>query len=221
MAILERKASVKNHLRISLNQKWSNVDFINLLTAIQNIYELYILSEEINSIKNLERFYESNPRKASLIITYLEQNFMHSDSPMMIRDETETNIYTNNDSLRLKFVIKSELQIIRIKYASPGFADIGGFGAAIGHIKELILRIIDLFENRKSNKLDNDRKELDNDRKGIENDILRIDKTKKMVELLRDMNYPESKILKILETENNSIKALTNLVESKQIENAE
>ncbi|MBQ4915320.1 hypothetical protein J8L85_12780 [Maribacter sp. MMG018] len=214
MVILERKASVRNHLRISLNQKWSNVDFINFLTAIQNIYELYILSEEINSMEDFESSFQSNPTKTSLIITYLEQNFMQSDSTMMIRDKTETSIYNNNDSLRLKFLIKNELQIIRINYASPGFADIGGFGAAIGHIKDLILRIIDFFENRRSNKLDNDRKE-------IQNDILRIDKTKKIVELLRDINYPESKILKILETENNSIKALKSLVESKQIENVE
>lgn len=214
MAILERKTSVKNHLRISLNQKWSNVDFINFFTAIQNIYELYILGEEINSIKDFESLFQSDPIKASLIITYLEQNFMKSDSTMMISGKTETNLYTNNDSLRLKFLIKNELQIVRISYASPGFADIGGFGAAIGHVKDLILRLIDFYENRKSNKLDNERKE-------IENDILRIDKTKKVLELLREINYPESKIIKILETENNSIKALKNLVESNQIENAE
>ena len=100
---------MKNHLRISLNQKWSNVDFINLLTAIQNIYELYILSEEINSMKNFESSFQLNPTNTSLIITYLEQNFMQSDSTMMIIDKTETNIYTNKESLRLKFFIKSEL----------------------------------------------------------------------------------------------------------------
>ena len=74
--------------------------------------------------------------------------------------------------------------------------------------------MIDFFENRKSNSLYNERKE-------IANDILRFNKTKKIVELLRDINYPESKILKILETEDNSIKALKSLIEFNKIENAE
>ncbi|MFC4269603.1 hypothetical protein [Polaribacter marinivivus] len=214
MATLEKEVSVKNQLRIRLNQKWSNVDFINLLTAVQNIYELYIINEEINSMKSSESFFNSNLNKSSLIITYLEQNFMNSESTMIIRDMNDTKVFTDNDFFRLKFFLKKELQIIKIKYASPGFADFGGFGAAIGHLKDLLLKLIEVFENRKSNKINNERKE-------IENDILRIERSKKFIELLKDINYPESKIQKILETEDKSIMVLKNFVENRQIENAE
>ncbi len=204
MTVIGKEVEVKNQLRISLNGKWSNVDFINFFTALENIYELYIISDEVSQFKT-----SKNPAS---IMVYLEQ-LMGSDSTI-IYEKNGLKVGQGRQEFRLKFLMNEQLSILKLKFASPGFADLGGFGAAIGHIKDVILRLIDSVENRKSRRLENDKKQ-------IENDVLKIEKTKKIVELLRNLNYPESRIIKILEVENKSINILSKLVENMQIEDAE
>lgn len=211
---IKSKIDVSSQIRININGKWSNVEFINLLTALQNIYELYIISNEIAKYDSIDNFYSGNTDKNSLAITILEKNFMNADVTMIDLKSNKMNIYTDSNSFRLRFTIEDELTILKLKFSSPGFADLGGLGAAIGHIKELIIRLIDLYENRKI-------KQLEFEKLQIENDLLKIDKAQKVVSLLREIGYPESKIIKILETEDKSIQTLAQFVDNGKIENVE
>src|SRR5207302_10565735 len=49
---------------------------------------------------------------------------------------------------------KLPLDVARIEFSSPGFADVAGFGAVVGHMKDLIVKVIDLVTTREKRELE-------------------------------------------------------------------
>src|SRR4051812_21075906 len=47
----------------------------------------------------------------------------------------------------------NHLRVVRLQYASPGVQDLAGIGVIVGHIKDLVLRLIDLATSRKERRL--------------------------------------------------------------------
>jgi hypothetical protein len=62
-----------------------------------------------------------------------------------------------------------DLDVLRVEFGSPGFADFLGFGVAIGHMKDIIVKIIDLATTREQRALDTVGKRLDLQAKQIQN----------------------------------------------------
>lgn len=73
-----------------------------------------------------------------------------------------------------------KLQVKSIKYGSPGSVDFTGLGAALGHIKELILAYIPTKEQR------------------LKNEMYRLEIIKKTFDILRENKVPDSEINEIL-----------------------
>ena len=62
----------------------------------------------------------------------------------------------------------SELTVRRVEYGSPGLQDIAGFGLIIGHIKDMVLRIIETRDQRYLKHLKEEDLKLENTRKFLQ-----------------------------------------------------
>ncbi len=82
-----------------------------------------------------------------------------------------------------------QLQVRQIKYSSPGFVDLAGIGAIVGHIKDFILAIIPSV--RKKRQLEN--KKLEEEIQGI-----RIENALKFVQLAKDLGYTGSELRELI-----------------------
>jgi hypothetical protein len=68
-----------------------------------------------------------------------------------------------------------QLYVRRIQFASPGSIDLVGIGAIVGHVKDLLLRIIDLAVSAERRRLENEGLHIENERRRIENEKERLE----------------------------------------------
>ncbi len=84
------------------------------------------------------------------------------------------------------------MQVRAIQYGSPGLKDLAGIGEVIGHIKDILFRIIDHYSERKKRKIKEQKMELENRKLFLEN-------TKTLIDLVRANGYSEAEVKDSLE----------------------
>ena len=60
---------------------------------------------------------------------------------------------------------RSQSHIVRATHCMTRMQDLAGFGAIVGHLKELIVKILDLITTRERRRLENDALRIENARK--------------------------------------------------------
>lgn len=71
-------------------------------------------------------------------------------------------INPSNPPDALRFLEPDEkLYVVRIEFASPGFTDLAGLGTIIGHLKDLLLKLIELAATREERKLENQKRRIE------------------------------------------------------------
>lgn len=105
-----------------------------------------------------------------------------------------------------------ELKVRKIKYASPGFKDLAGFGEIIGHIKDFILKLVDHFGSKRSRHLKDEEHEL-------RNQSIRIQNARDFVGLARECGFDESEIRQLINSVDDKQDPIVRLVQSGKIQN--
>jgi hypothetical protein len=158
-------------LQLQMAGRWSAHELGAVLLSITDLYNLRLvlqvvhqdredLYETWDEMRHWPPFAFTNKRGHRLAMPLLAAAYFPSFSAM------------DSDQL-LNFaqqVYPEETLVVRkISYASPGNIDLVGAGAIAGHLKDLILRIIEMCLQHDQRKLENEGRTLDNDAKRIAN----------------------------------------------------
>jgi hypothetical protein len=100
----------------------------------------------------------------------------------VFRSERSLLVFESRISDALPNLIEpaERLAVQHVTYGSKGFKDLAGIGVVIGHLKDFIIHLIDLYATKPQRELDNVHRQLENDRLRIENAERLVDLTQKL-----------------------------------------
>jgi hypothetical protein len=84
-----------------------------------------------------------------------------------------------------------QLYVKRIQFGSPGFTDLAGVGEVVGHIKDFLLKIIDLVVTRQQ-------RDMENEERKARVQKLRIENARELVGLAKDCGYSPAEIRQLV-----------------------
>ncbi len=86
---------------------------------------------------------------------------------------------------------EERLVVQRVLYGSPGIKDLVGVGEIVGHVKDLLVRLIEHWSTRRQRSLENERREL-------ENQQLQVEIAKQFVGLARELGYTKKEMRQLV-----------------------
>jgi hypothetical protein len=122
-------------------------------------------------------------------------------------------IPTNSDDLiRLsRFLYPAEvLTVRRIRYGSEGTKDLAGLGAIVGHIKDLIIHLVDLHVNR-------DRRRLENEKLEVDIEFQKIETARNYVSLAKECGYDQTECRKLVSFVSEKQEPIVKLIEQSKL----
>jgi hypothetical protein len=196
----------EEHIKFNVDLHWSVDDVIKFYSAIQNLYDYYsyylTLQSRIDEKKIDYKF------KLALALVY--SKIFESKTIIIAFPEEIHTFHKTKDTIKRNLVLP--LRVDKIKFASPGVHDFIGFGEVIGHIKETLFKVIEIFQTK-------DKRKLEEKRMEIENEMLSIEKNQKIIATYKELGFTNDQILQILGYENSNIKIISKLIEDKKITN--
>lgn len=115
-------------------------------------------------------------------------------------------------------------EVRRVRYGSEGFKDLAGAGDIVGHIKDFVLRIIEMFISRKQRAALIEKAQLENDERrkrleqlDVEIEIQKVEAATRYVQLMRDVGFTKSQIKSAIQSVGNRGDLIGSLVERGQI----
>jgi hypothetical protein len=209
----EKKALSKKTMHVKIDGVWTVYDFITLFKSINTLHRYYrTIDGVIASIKEYEKTNIVFNPKYNSSKEFREQIFCFNDyyydsiRPSYLNDmehirsasfvETSTGMKT---TLTRLINLKNEIQIRKVKYASPGFIDFVGIGKTVEQLKEIIFHY---FPNKKDK---------------IEIEILRQKRNKILIQNMKDIGFDKLMLQRLFLDEELNISGLGKLVEDKKI----
>jgi hypothetical protein len=132
--------SIYTVLSLEIDENWYAPEMGTFLLHLNDLYRLYLGLEEI--------YAEERARD------YLRHIKEQGEQQLNL---TKGLVYISHKAERF-----NHLRVVRIQYASPGNQDLAGIGVIIGHIKDFILRLIELHVSKEERRLKNERLEIEN-----------------------------------------------------------
>ena len=121
----DRRKWLPRIIRFSIDGKWSTEDMGAFCLALDDLY---------------------------MLLTALETTMLRS--PEGARGQFKHKLRYHSRWLRECNPGSPFLEIIKIRYGSPGFQDVAGVGVIVGHLKDFVLQIIENVTNRKRRALE-------------------------------------------------------------------
>ncbi len=189
-------------MHFSIDGDWEVKDTINFLSSIQNLYNFYGFGYNLK-----KKWYKS-------ALTFKDKeavNFLlnYSFHPFIS--------YKENELIDYQFNYKPYLKLVRIKYSSPGFGDILGAGEIIGHLKEVLFKVIDIYRTKEKNKLENELLKSEIQKKLIENELLKLQRVKEQISILKELEIENTDIKNSLAYEVSNLANIAMLVGNKKL----
>jgi hypothetical protein len=187
--------------RLDIDGRWTADEVGRCFSCLSELYDLRLYLESLrDDYRDMERFYDElmhfGPSQR-----WRQRIGRTGALPWMAGFGLQLPIPADESHLaRLPalFAAEERLEVRRISYASPGFADLAGIGAVMGHLKDFVLRLIERHDGRRQ-------RDLSDDRAALENDRIRLENARAFVALARDLGYSDT-----------DIRALTLHVDSRQ-----
>lgn len=174
--------SVYTVLRIELNEDWYAPEMGTFLLHLNDLYRLYLGLEVIQADERARNYFRD----------------------MKANNEQRLSLSKGLVNISHKAQRFNHLRIIRIQYASPGVQDLAGIGVIVGHIKDLVLRLIDLAASKEERKLKNRRLELDN--------------LREQIQIAKEVGYTDKEIKNLLGWAKKRQKTIYDLIEDSKIQ---
>jgi len=169
------KSSYRDSLaifRVEIAGTWTAGEFAELLSKLQDLYGFQFLLHRMLERRHLIPLLSGT--------TAPEQSTSLSDRiqltiPQLLRSPT-VHAFVQPREL--------DLTIKRLSYGSPGISDLAGVGEIVGHVKDLLLRLLELGTTRE------ERKEKTR--------AMRIENARSTVALAKEMGYSNEQIQKMV-----------------------
>ncbi|MBB5354007.1 hypothetical protein HNR46_004279 [Haloferula luteola] len=206
-------------LRLSIDGQWTAADFAASLTALDQIYStMAVLRLEEEAIHDTEMMYRELrefgpfPFHPKMMGRHLRR-IMRAQIPAMIVPDVRL---LKIDDLGHSFQIlepSERLAVTRLQFASPGFKDLAGLGEVIGHLKDFMIHLIDLYSNRRKRNLECDVMEAELNSKRAEN-------AKQLIGIARELGYTKAEMRKLFLHIDKNQEALIQFVSTGRITDA-
>lgn len=176
-------------VRLELEGRWSADDLGWVLISLSDLYDLRLFLELLDEDNRaweriLEGLGEAPPLRHRWrrirTLGHLQRAQGFGGAPPIL-DEQQLS------QLSRLFEPEERLAVRQIRYASPGFSDLAGIGTVVGHVKDLIVKLIERHDSRRQ-------RELMDDRIALENDRLRLENARRFVALGKELGYSDTEL---------------------------
>lgn len=204
-------------LRIGIDGRWEASDFARSFTALDRLYTLrFAIDLELEELHEIRDFYRDapfppfpySPRYFRRWGKLIPPSLFHAERAPVLSG-IETGSLTSD-----LFEPQERLVVQRVLYGSPGIKDLVGIGEIVGHVKELLLRVIEHWSTRRQRDLENERREL-------ENQQLQVEIAKKFVDLAGDLGYSKREMRQLVASVVREQRPLIQLVAGGKITSAD
>lgn len=173
-------------LRVGIDGAWEAGEFATSFNALDRLYALrFALALELEELRELRDFYMDAPFPPFPRSLRSLRAWARLAPPSVLRSGRAPLLGRGE----LPFAVASELLepderlvVQRVLYGSPGIKDLVGIGEIVGHLKDLLVRLIEHWSTRRQRSLENERREL-------ENQQLQVEIAKQFVGLAQELGY--------------------------------
>lgn len=181
-------------LRLDIDGHWEAREFAGSLTALDRLYTLrFALAVEFEELRDIRDLYMDFPFPPFAKSIKQFRRLARLFPSALLRGELAPLVTSPQGFALWEKLLEPQerLALQRVIYGSPGIKDLAGFGEIIGHLKDLLVRIIELWSASRQRQLENERRELENER-------LRIQIAKDYVGLAGDMGYSKREMRQLV-----------------------
>ena len=182
-------------LQVRIEGEWSALDFSEYFSAMNQAYGVLALVEiERRSARDMERFYrdafEFGPKEFRYARRFMFLRGMQGPGypGAAFGALLDPTAYKDPGAL---LDADERLVVRRCNYASPGATDFTGLGQALGHVKDIVLKCIDVCSNRRERNLKNDILEQQRDAEVLKN-------VKERLLILKSLGYTDTQCRQVL-----------------------
>ena len=182
-------------LHVQIEGEWSALDFSDYFAAIDKTYSVLALVEvERRSAREMERFYRD-------AIEFSPKEFQYARRFMFLRGPNslghpgfaggtllDVSAYKDPGAL---LDDDEKLKVRRCNYASPGATDFTGMGQALGHVKDVLLKCVEVCMGRRERNLKNDILEQQRDAEVLKN-------VRERLSILKSLGYTDVQCRQVL-----------------------
>jgi hypothetical protein len=202
-------------MRVNIEGRWRAEDMANSLLAVRDLYNLRLVLQVMREdAKDMEEFW-FEMHHFPPFRRWMKHRRFH---PMMFQMPFSQFPTIPLDSEQLASLAdftlpKEELVVSRIQYASPGFKDLTGIGDVIGHVKDFVVRVIELW-------CDREKRRLENEKTKTEIEGMRIENAKQFVSLAKECGHTEAELRRMTRWVDDRQETIIVLVQSGMIQSA-
>lgn len=213
----------KQVLRIELDGRWEASEFAASFNALDRLYALRLgLALELEEFQELDQFYPVSGIGPLTDITgrrYLgaraSRRILASTWYSGLRLQRDVLVSGSRISARSSELIepKERLTVRQVMYGSPGFKDLVGLGEIVGHLKDLLLRLIELWTTK-------DQRALENEHRRLANQQLQVEITRQYIGVAQELGYTKRETRQLVSAAVYEQKPLIKLIAAGKITSA-
>lgn len=204
-------------LRLEIEGQWSASEFGQALMSISNLYDLRLFLEMLREDEqDWERFYDEMIHFPPFRQRWKNRRRYFGAVPWMAGLPGSTLPLLDDSQLsRISLLIEpaERLEVRRIRYSSPGVADLAGIGTVVGHLKDFIVRLIERHNSKRQ-------RELGDERAALENDRIRLENARNFVALGRDLGYSETDLRRLVVHVDEKQETVIRLIDQQKLRSA-
>lgn len=203
-------------LRIDIDGDWTAEEFSTSFRLLNELYSLraviHIEKESFDELEMYAREFLDFPLSWRRFPRRLRALYLGRGLPFppVLPPLIDLNIPESTFEL---LEPEERLRVAKIQFSSPGFKDLAGLGEVVGHLKDFILRLIELYASRRQRHLENELREEAIQAKRLEN-------AKNLVELAKDCGYSKADMRKLVQWADSRQNGLITLIHNGKIRNA-
>lgn len=204
-------------LRVGIDGEWEAGEFAAALTAIDRLYTLrFALALEAEELQELRDSYMDAPFPPFPRSIRSLRRWARLAPPSMFRLERAPLLGLGPLTTRASELLEPEERLVvqRVLYGSPGIKDLAGVGEIVGHVKDLLVHLIEHWSTRRQRSLENERREL-------ENQQLQVEIAKQFVGLAQELGYTKKEMRQLVSTVVLEQRPLVRLVAAGKITSAD
>jgi hypothetical protein len=204
-------------LRVGIDGRWEASEFAQSLSSLDRLYSLkfglHLAKQEFNEFR--EFFLDDFSRPISRSGRYLA-NWARLVPLATSRSGLDALVVNGRISPLTAELLEPEERLVlrRVIYGSEGIKDLAGIGEIVGHVKDLLLRLIDLWSTRNKRTLESERLELENRK-------LQVEVAKDFVGLARDLGYTQQEVRQLVAAVMSEQQPLVQLISAGKITSAD
>lgn len=198
--------------RVSIDGTWSAQDFADLFSALNYLYSVFAAIEAERESKGELDYYLWEYFKFYPYGPMPERAWRRMTRAVMLARGSSTRLL-DTEMLRAPWRAldpEEQLRVKRCSYASPGGVDLAGLGQATGHLKDVVVKLIDVKVTARERELRNQILEEDRRAAALRN-------MREEIAILKELGYSEVEIRKILSASRPAIESLASLAEAGKI----